>query len=348
MVLAALLTLSTIVLVAQQEPTFSTDVKVVNVLATVRSKQGQIVRELTQDDFTLEEDGRPQTVRYFARETDLPLTLGLLVDTSLSQERVLDEERTASYRFLDKVLREDRDLAFVMHFEQEAELLQDLTASRAELQSALALLRTPSLPARTRVNVPFPWPGMPGGGGVGGGGNGGSGGGTALYDAVYLASDELMKKQPGRKALIVLSDGVDNASKIILEGAIESAQRSDTLVYAILFADRGAYGFQGGFGGIGGMGRRGGGGQRFPQQMAQDGSGVLNRIAKQTGGRYFEVSRGQGIDQIYSAIEEELRTQYNLGYTPDRQRADTGYHKIRLTVRRKDLVVQTRDGYYSN
>jgi VWFA-related protein len=339
---AILLTCSTGSLAAQQEPTFSTDVNVVTVLATVRNKQGQVVRDLTKDDFALEEDGRPQTIRYFAQETDLPLTLGLVVDTSLSQERVLDEERTASYRFLDKVLREDRDLAFLIHFEEEAELLQDLTASREKLQAALALLRTPSPPPRTRVNMPFPWPGMPGGGGVGG-----SRGGTALHDALYLASDELMKSQPGRKALVVLSDGVDNASKVSLELAIESAQRSDTLVYTILFADRGDYGFQGGFGGIGGIGRQRGR-QRFPQQLAPDGSGVLQRIAKQTGGRYFEVSRGQGIDQIYSAIEEELRTQYNLGYTPDRQGADAGYHKIRLTVRKKDRIVQTRDGYYSN
>ena len=178
MVLAVLLTFPTILSVAQQEPTFSTDVNVVNVLATVRNKQGQIIRDLTQDDFTLEEDGRPQAIRYFAQETDLPLTLGLLVDTSMSQERVLDQERTASYRFLDKVLREDRDLAFVMHFEEEAELLQDLTASREELQSALALLQTPSLPPRPRVNVPFPWPGMPGGG-VGGLYEGGCSGAAA-------------------------------------------------------------------------------------------------------------------------------------------------------------------------
>src|SRR5882757_680859 len=162
---------------AQKETTFSSDVKVVNVLATVRNKQGEIVRNLTQDDFVLEEDGRPQTIRYFSQETDLPLTLGLLVDTSLSQRRVLEQERDASYRFLDRVLREDKDLAFVIHFDHEVELLQDLTSSRKKLESTLRLLQTPG---------PGQWSGR--------GGGGRAGAGTLLYDAVLLASDELTRK----------------------------------------------------------------------------------------------------------------------------------------------------------
>src|SRR5208337_1703092 len=128
---------------SQQPPTISVNVKVVNVLATVRNKQGEIVRNLTKDDFMLEEADRPQTIRYFARETDLPLTLGLLVDTSMSQRRVLDQERSASSTFLDQVLRVNKDMAFVIHFDREVELLQDLTSSRQKLESALALLQTP-------------------------------------------------------------------------------------------------------------------------------------------------------------------------------------------------------------
>jgi len=107
----------------QQPPTMSVDVRMVNVFATVRDKHGEIVPNLTKDDFTLEEDGRPQTIRYFTRETDLPLTLGLLVDTSMSQRRVLDQERSASYTFLDQVLRPNKDMAFVIHFDREVELL---------------------------------------------------------------------------------------------------------------------------------------------------------------------------------------------------------------------------------
>ncbi|MGA9813786.1 MAG: VWA domain-containing protein [Terriglobales bacterium] len=330
--------------------TLSVQVKVVNVLATVRDKHGKIVDGLTKDDFTLTEDGRPQAIKYFVRETDLPLTLGMLVDTSMSQRRVLSEERDASESFLAQILREEQDKAFVIHFDREVELLQDLTASHEQLHAALESLATPQF---TRTSG--------GGGGPGpGSGRGSRGGGTLLYDAVYLASDELMQKQPGRKALIVLSDGVDMGSKESLDVAIESAQRANTIVYSILFRDDDAYGNGGGFGrtgisipgmggpgmGRGGMGGPGRGGRRYPQEHA-DGKKVLERISKETGGRLFEVSRKEPVNQIYSQIEEELRNQYNLGYTPDRENAvASGYHKIEVAGKKKDLVVQARDGYY--
>jgi VWFA-related protein len=326
-----------------QTPTISVNVKVVNVLATVRSKRGEIVRNLTKDDFALEEDDRPQTISYFTRETDLPLTLGLLVDTSLSQRRVLDQERSASSTFLDQVLRVDKDMAFVIHFDREVELLQDLTSSRQKLQAALGLLQTPQRSQESASNSPdsYPGPRRRAGGG---------GGGTLLYDAIYLASNELMKKQQGRKALIVLSDGVDRGSKETLASAVEAAQRADTLVYSVLFADEQPYGggFGGrGMGGMGGMGRRGGWPGRYPQQTRPDGKKILEQISKQTGGRLFEVSKKQPIEQIYDHIQEELRNQYSLGYTPDRAEVGAGYHKIRLTTKQKDLIVQARDGYYA-
>jgi len=325
----------------QQDSTLSVDVRVVNVLATVRNKEGQIIRDLNKDDFTLEEDGRPQTIRYFARETDLSLTLGLLVDTSMSQRRLLGQERSASYRFMDQVLREQKDEAFVIHFDREVELLQDLTSSRQRLESALGSLEAPQAPQasqRTGSGSPGSWPGSHR-----------RGGGTLLYDAVFLASDELMRKQHGRKALIVLSDGVDTGSRESLTNAIESAQRSDTLAYSILFADKQAYGPGGGFGGprMGGMGRHGGGPMRFPQQTLPDGKKILERLSKETGAGFFEVSDKQPIGQIYGRIEEELRNQYSLGYTPDRANAGAGYHKIRLMTKQKGLIVQTRDGYYA-
>lgn len=324
----------------EEQPTLHVDVNVVNVLATVRDKQRQIVRNLDKDDFILEEDDRPQTIRYFARETDLSLTMGLLVDTSLSQRRVLGQERIASFRFLDQVLRANKDMAFVIHFDREVELLQDLTFSHKQLELALGFLETPP-PERDRRSVPASWPGSRG-----------RGGGTLLYDAVFLASDELMKKQTGRKALIILSDGVDTGSKLNLASAIESAQRSDTLVYSILFADEQAYGNGRGFGGpsMGGpgrMGRHGGGYPRFPQVTHPDGKKILERLSKETGGAFFEVSKKQPIEQIYDRIQEELRSQYSLGYTPDRVDVGAGYHKIRLMTKQKGLLVQTRDGYYT-
>jgi len=326
---------------AQDQTKFSTDVKVVNVLATVRDKKGQLVRDLTKDDFSIDEDTRPQVIRYFSKETDLPLTLGLLVDTSMSQRNVLGQERDASYKFFDQVLRPDKDKAFVIHFDHDVELLKDLTSSKKELQSALSELETPQLERRDQGGGGG---GYPGGGGGGGGGRGGGhrGGGTLLYDAVLLGSNEIMSKQQGRKAVILLTDGVDRGSKTPLTGAIESAQRADTLVYSILFADKEGFG-GGGFGGPG-MGRRGGG-RRYPQQQRPDGKKILEQISKETGGGFFEVSKKQPVDQIFDHIQEELRNEYSLGYTPDKSEA--GYHKITVTVKEKGLVVQARDGYYT-
>jgi VWFA-related protein len=338
---------------SQQNPDISVDVKLVSVLATVRNKKGEIVRNLTKNDFTLNEDGRSQTIQYFSQESDLPLTLGLLVDTSMSQRSVLGLERTASYSFFDHMLREDKDKAFLIHFDHEVELLQDLTSSRQKLESSLEILDTPERDYGGGQ-------GGSGGGGPGGGGSrgahghGGFGGGTLLYDAVYLASNEVMKKQQGRRALVVLTDGVDRGSKESLESAIESAQRADTLVYSIYFSGSEGGGSRGGFGGPrmggGGMGWPGGGGEhrRYPHEESVDGKKILERLSRETGARMYEVSKKESIEEIYARIEEELRHQYSIGYTPDRANPGAGYHKIQLMAKQKDLVVQTRDGYYSD
>lgn len=336
----------------QSTPTVSVNVNVVTVLATVRDKHGKIVGDLSKDDFALSEDGRPQNIHYFTRENDLALTLGLLVDTSMSQRLVLDEERSASHTFLDQMVREDKDKAFVIHFDREVELLQDLTSSHQKLEEALDVLQTPQFSQDSGNNSPTsdPEPQR--------GSHGLGGGGTLLYDAVFLASDELMKKQQGRKALIVLSDGVDRGSKESLATAIESAQRADTVVYSILFKDDEGSGHGGGFGhpsvggpgmGGGGMGRRGGGGQRYPREERPNGKKTLERISKETGGRLFEISKKQPIDDIYTQIEDELRHQYSLGYTPDRGASSAeGYHKIQLTTSKKRMTVQAREGYYAD
>ena len=359
--------------------TIAVDVKVVTLPVTVRDKHGKIVRDLTKDDFTLQEDGRPQTIRYFSREANLPLTLGLLVDTSRSQTNVLDAERNASRSFLDQMLVQEKDKAFLIHFDREVELLQDLTSSREKLQAALDLLKTPS--DRERSNDPNDSPDSRSGDSRSGDSRSGSGsgsyhgGGTQLYDAVYLASNELMKKQQGRKAIVILSDGVDRGSKTYLESAIESAQRADTVVYSIYFADThredrnegqrrgggmgrgggvgwpgGGGGWPGGGGGYPGGGGRGGpgGGQRHPEEPRTDGKKILERVSKETGGRFFEVSKKESVGEIYSSIVEELRTQYSMGYTRDKDSAASGYHHVTLAVKRKDLTVQTREGYYAD
>jgi VWFA-related protein len=358
LVCAAFVLLGSAPLLSQQQgPTISVNVKLVTMFATVRDKHGALIRNLTKDDFALEQDGHPQTITYFAPDSDLPLTLGLLVDTSMSQRRVLDQERDASHAFLDHLLREDKDKAFVIHFDHEVELLQDLTSSRQKLEASLDQLGRPQFSQTSGGGSSGG--GDPDSGGSGGGGGRGShgygGGGTLLYDAVYLASDELMKKQQGRKALIILSDGVDHGSKETLRDAIETAERSDTLIYSILFADQQGYGNGGGYGGghmggggMGGGGMGGGGHHRYPQESRPDGKKILQQLSKQTGGRFFEVTKKETIDQIYAEIDEELRNQYALGYTPVKTDADVGYHKIQLTTKQKDATVQTREGFYIN
>lgn len=325
----------------QEKPKLSVEVKLVTVYATVRDKQGKLVSNLPQDNFLLDEDERPQTIRYFEHETNVPLSLGLLVDTSLSQRHVLGEERTASQAFLDHLLREDKDKACIIHFDHEVELLQDLTSSRSKLEMGLNLLEI-ARPDFSRRNSSGGSGGDTSGGQGSGGGRSHFGGGTLLYDAVYLASTEVMQKQLGRKAVIVLTDGVDRGSRETLEMAVESAQRADTVVYGILF--EGEEGQDYGRGGYGGYGGRHGG--RYPQQARPDGKKVLERIAGETGGRMFQVTKKLPIDQIYSQISEELHNQYSLGYTPDREDPGPGFHKIHLVTKDKDLTVQARSGYY--
>jgi VWFA-related protein len=288
---------------AQQEPVFSAEVKVVNVLATVRTKSGSRVGNLSRDDFLLAEDGRPQTIHYFARESDLPLTLGLMVDTSGSQRRVLDAERGASLRFLDQVVREGKDRAFIMQFDSSVQMRQALTSSVAKLEDALAYVDTET-ESQLRMQ---------------------HGGGTLLYDAVVRASDEVMKKLSGRKALIVLSDGVDVGSYGTLQDAVEAAERADTLVYSILYSDPGAYGIFGG----------------------GDGKRALQRMSNDTGGSFCEVSKKQTVDQVFDILQEELRTQYNIGYVSDKPITLSGFRAIQLTVRQKGLVVQARRQYWA-
>ncbi len=336
----------------QPPPKFSAGIKVVNVFATVRDKQGQVVRDLTKDDFTIAEDSRPQTIRYFAQQSDLPLTVGLLIDTSGSERRMIPAERQASRTFFEQILRPDKDKAFLIHFDREVELLQDLTSSRERLEKALDLLDQPEWGQSGGGQTS----GGNSGGGYGrrgGGAHGGTHGGTTLFDAVYLAANDVISKQTGRKALLLLTDGEDNASKVSLDEAIRAAQRADALGYSIRIADE-QEGRPVGFGGPG-MGRHGGwgggggrgGGGRGPYGQHVDGKKILEQISKETGGGYFEVSHKKSVDQIYSQIEEELRNQYSLGYTSDRPDTETGYRKIQVTVKRKGCTVQARDGYFA-
>lgn len=239
-----------------------------------------------------------------------------------------------------------KDHAFVIHFDREVELLQDVTASKPKLQAALKLLAPSQSDSSDNQSS--------------GQGRGSRGGGTHLYDAIYLAAHDLMADQKGRKAIFVMTDGEDRGSKETLEDAIKAAQRADTTVYSLYFAsEQQSNGFGRGYGRRGGMGRGGGGwpgggggypgggGQHYPQEERVDGKKVMTKISTETGGRIFEVSKKLPIDQAYAMAEEELRNQYSLAYTPNPPDTDPGYHRIQLTVNEKDDSVQTRDGYYS-
>jgi VWFA-related protein len=331
--------------------TLSVDVKVVTLPVTVRDKHSKIVTNLTKDDFVLEEDGKPQSIRYFSQEKNLPLTVGLLVDTSMSERDNLDKERAASRTFLDQMITTPKDRAFVIHFDREVELLQDLTGDHAKLEKAVGEIDTTSAVENTQSSDQGS--GAP---------RARRGAGTLLYDAIFLACDEVMKKQTGRKAIVVLTDGEDRGSQETLNSAIESAQRSETVVYTIYYGGHEDHdnGFQNG--GRGGGGYPGGGypgsrypgggypgGSRYPrpqQENRPDGKKILQRISQETGGRFFQVSKKDTVDDVYASIAEELRTQFMLGYTPPKDQS-SGYHSIHLTTKNKDQIVQTRAGYFS-
>jgi VWFA-related protein len=330
---------------------------------TVRDKHGALVTNLTAGDFTLTEDSRPQTIKSFSRESNLPFLLGLMVDTSRSVQSAMDSERKAAEKFTDSMLPADPkdakagDQAFLLHFDREVELLEDFTNSRAKLDRELEQMG----PTAGEHNNPQ---GPESSGDNGGyGQHGGARGGTQLYDAIYLAADELMKPKTGRKALIIFSDGVDRGSRETLNEALDAADHANVSIYTIYFKGEGERdqngfpgggrhggmggGMGGGFPGGGGGWPGGGGGHRRQEETGVDGKKIMAQIATRTGGRYFEAKKKENLDDIYNQIAEELRGQYLLSYTPQPADNDGGYHKIALKANKDDLIVITREGYYA-
>jgi len=287
------------------------EVNVVNVLCTVRDGKGRLIPNLEKSDFEINEDGKPQSILYFTRETKLPLTLGLLFDSSVSQGRLIADERDAASAFFGRVLSKQDD-AFLMSFDVNIDLLQDLTNSVDFLRRALEDIH---------VN---------GGGGMSGPFPSIGGGGTHLYDAVYLASTEVLQKEVGRKAIILITDGQDQGSKLSKLEAIRSAQKVDTIIYGILFVDRAFYG---GFPGFGGS--------------AYSGEGVLKNMSEETGGHLFNARNNQELMDAFDQISNELRNQYNLGYTPTNAAQDGSYRKLDVRLNRGGMKIQARKGYYA-
>ncbi len=299
------------VLLGQEPTTIKVDVDVVNVLASVRDKKGALIPNLEKQDFTVLEDGKPQSIKYFTRETDLPLTIGMLVDVSGSQATLIGVERSAASQFFREVLRK-KDLAFLISFAEETELLQDYTSSGKLLTEGLGQLRPSS--AVSGIH-PGPVPTM------------GGPRGTVLYDAVYLAANEKLKSEVGRKVIVVITDGVDMGSRLTRNQAIEAAQKSDAVIYSILYADPRAYGP---------FGMGGGGGE-----------GELQKMSDETGGHVYKVDRKHTLEQVFKELQDEMRSQYSIAYTPTNEVKDGGYRKVEIKLANKDLKAQARKGYYA-
>ncbi|MGA7907921.1 MAG: VWA domain-containing protein [Candidatus Sulfotelmatobacter sp.] len=294
--------------------TLKVNVNVVNVFFNVKDKHGALIPSLTKDEFSVAEDGKPQTIKYFSAESNLPLTLGILIDSSGSQQRVLDMEKEVGSAFLRQILTA-KDLAYVMDFNIDAELVQDLTNDVHRLSAALN---------KVKINVGGGTSGIPG---VGQGPvpiNNAPG--TVLYDAVYLSAHDMLARQVGRKAMVLLTDGQDEGSRLKIKDAVEAAQKADAIVYVLLCADRGGY---------------------FSQGMGYSGDYDMKKLTEETGGRVINV--GNKFDKLKEAFDQvaaELRSQYNLGYTPANSQLDGTYRKLEIKSK-QGYKIQARAGYYA-
>lgn len=285
--------------------TLRVEVDVVNIYCTVKDGKGRLITDLEMDDFEVREDGAKQELKYFVRETDRPLTLALLVDTSISQGAVLEAERAAAKQFLRQVVRPG-DLVLLITFDVNVDLLQDFTQEVERLEEALD---------RARINAPVDLGPFPRRGPAG----------TRLYDAAYLAAKEKLAHEVGRKAIILVSDGVDSGSEVKEKEAIEAVHRSDTMIYSIGIADPGYY--------------------RQVTGGGYGGSGALKELARETGGAAFFPSNEESLQKAFDQIAAELRSQYSLGYTPSNRARDGEFRKLKVKV--KGYRVQARRGYYA-
>jgi VWFA-related protein len=296
---------------ARSIPTFKANVRVVSLFFDVKDQRGRFIPNLAKDDFQVYEDGAPQTIKFFSADTSTPIAIGILVDTSASQKQVLAMEREIAAVFLQNVLRE-QDLAFVMNFDVDATLMQDLTHSPDELRSALRDLR---------IKAPV-CSGIPGF--DGGLDSSRCSGGTVLYDAIFLAAEEKLKHEAGRKAMVVLTDGQDEGSKTKLRAAIDAAQQANCPVYVLLLAD-----------------------QEFYGQYGYDGETPMKRIADETGGRLINVSNSdEKLRRAFEEIASEMRSQYSIGYTPSNHLEDGSFRQVEIKTQ-ESYIVDVKNGYYA-
>src|SRR5713226_6191787 len=295
-----------VVVPAQDELSIRVEVDLVSVLCSVRDQHGALVNNLKQDDFILLEEDKPQIVRHFERETDLPLTVGLLVDTSNSQVRLIEHERRAAAQFFAQVIR-PRDTAFLVSFDARTDLLMDKTSSPKAIKAGLEKLRENS-PRLQRGGTGRPR-------------------GTVMYDAIHLAATDRLRHEPGRKAIVLITDGMDVGSKLRIDDAIDAAQKADAIIYSIYYVDSKAYS------GADWANRRG--------------RSVLLDMSEQTGGRFFRVDRKHALKHIFDQIQHEMRSQYALDFVSSDHTRDGLYRRLQVILRDPNLTAQARKGYYA-
>ena len=281
---------------AAQESSIKVDVDLVNVLCNVYNKRGAVAKDLTREDFELREDGKPQEIRYFARETNLPLTVALLVDVSGSVRRFVESEKETAGQFLKDVLRPE-DQALLIGFGSRMILWQDFTSSASGLEAALGRLRAVPFRGLPREGQPMP--------------------GTLLYDAIYETAHQKLHGVPGRKVLIVISDGLDNGSRMKMEDAVAAAQSTNTIVYGIC------------------------------HQSGFPGCSFLKDLAEPTGGQGFKADDKTPLSKIFQIIEDEVRSQYALAYVPTNREHDGTFRKLQVRVKRPGMRVHVRKGYFA-
>jgi len=279
------------------------DVDLVDVLSSVRDKRGALIKNLAKADFALKVDGRRQEITHFASEVDSPLTVALLFDVSGSVANIIGAEKVAAGRFFAEVLRPN-DRALLAGFAQDVAVWQDLTPPGADLQEALGKVRPfgrasgPNRKARPR-------------------------GGTLLFDAVALVAGQKLQKRPGRKTIVLITDGEDNGSRVNLEAARKAALEADAIIYGIHYDD-----------------------PLVGPQTTRSGMRTLEQLAAPTGGRAYDVSRKTTLEAIFAAIGEEMRNQYGLEFTPPGGGNVGIFHRVEVSVKKDGLKVQARDGFY--
>lgn len=296
-----------------QGPVIKVPVEVVNVFFVAKDRHGGLINDLTRNDITVEEDGKPQEIAFFDRDTSVPLTIAMMIDTSgsIAGQQILPLEQEGAIEFLHEVLRKG-DLSLVINFDLSVELDQDFTDGLPALEKAIKAtrIRTGGYQGPIQTNV----------------------GGTHLYDAIVLACEDRLRDEAGRKVMMLVTDGEDEGSKYRLNDAVMAAQKANTIIYSIYFQPNLSVRFSSG----------------YARPMYTGSPSVLNKLTEETGGKAYYPRSIQELRKTFEEIKTELHQQYRLGYSPSNSGRDGTYRKITVRTNRHDVKVVARKGYYAS